>query len=1019
MNERAAADAVDSEAIIPRSTYRLQLNREFTFDDAAAIVPYLHLLGVSHVYASPYLKARSNSPHGYDIVAHDSFNPEIGDRDAFERFVAVLRAHDMGHILDFVPNHMAVGGDDNAWWLDVLEHGPASPYAEFFDIDWHPVREELRNKVLLPFLGDYYGAVLDRGELRIDLDMRRGEFSVRYDGHRFPIDPRTYGLILNECADEASRGDENHAAIGELQGLIAACEALPGRSDLSPPSRERRLREAQVCKKRLADLCQRSPSVVRFIGNVITRFNGAPGRADSFDSLHRLLEAQAYRLAYWQVASDEINYRRFFDVNDLAGLRMENDAVFDATHVLVKSLVAHREVDGLRIDHPDGLSDPFKYFTRLRQSLVERPETASHDATRPLYVVVEKILASGEHLAADWPVYGTTGYEFAAAVNGLFVHPDSEKALGRRYARFIGHPIDFDELLYERKKLIIRTEMSGELTVLARLLDEIAEADRHTRDFTLNGLRETVLEVTACFPVYRTYITPERLVDDDRHYVERAIAQAKRRNPASEPLIFDFLRNILLARPSEQHAPREDTIRHFMMRFQQYTAPVTAKALEDTACYIYNRLVSLNDVGCDPRLWGFSLAAFHRANEERARQWPHTMISTSTHDSKRSEDVRARIDVLSELAEEWRRHLGRWSRLNKAKKHLVGGWPAPSRNDEYLLYQTLLGVWPLASGDPYLRDSDGRERHDHGPEETGPKDLDTLCQRIEDYMQKAIREAKIHTSWINPDPEYEQAVRGFVRALLKRRANNAFLADFLPFQRSIARLGLYNGLSQTLLKLTAPGVPDIYQGNELWTFSLVDPDNRRPVDYDHRHALLRELDVRCAELGDWGGLLRELLRRIEDGRAKLYVTWRALNLRRQEPRLFADGGYVPLQAEGARAAHICAFARHHDGTIVISVVSRWFARLKAGQPGIGLEDELIGETGWGETWIEAPEVPENAGTPRYMNVMSNEPIDLHTRNGRAYFSAVEVLHDFPVALLHAPPNRGSGAAFTDTSQRGE
>ena len=804
---------------VPTTTYRLQLNRNFTFAEATAIVPYLSALGVSHVHTSPYLKARTGSSHGYDVVDHNALNPEIGSKESFDTFVDTLHAHGMGQILDIVPNHMGVGGNDNVWWLDVLENGPASPYADYFDIDWHPVREALRNKILLPFLGDHYGSVLTSGQLQLELDAERGHFSVRYHDHRFPIDPRTYPHILGyRIKALANRPERETEGITELKNLISRCESVPPRNGLSPERRQERLRGVDLCKRQLAELYSQAPVVRAFLCENVAQFNGVPGQPHTFDRLHRLLEIQAYRLAHWQVASDEINYRRFFNINDLAGIRMENEEAFHATHRFMFELVAEGKVNGLRIDHPDGLYDPLKYCTDLHHGLRAALERVEAGASCVPYVVVEKILARYERLPDEWPVSGTTGYDFANLVNGLQVYPGAERQLQRLYARFIGYRADFDELLYQCKRLIIRVQLSSDLTVLANLLDGIAQTSRQTRDFTLNGLRAALTEVVACFPVYRTYVRPDHVTRDDQRFVQWAVAQAKKRSPAASTTVFDFIQGLLLLEHLEVYPPDDRRrVIHFVMRFQQYTSPVMAKAMEDTAFYVYNCLVSLNDVGGDPRSFGVSPAAFHRANRERAEHRPNAIITTSTHDSKRSEDIRARINVLSELPDEWRRHLGRWGRLNRSKKRTMDKLRVPVRNDEYLLYQTLLGAWPL--------------------EDLDERALATFRERIESYMLKAIREAKEHTSWINPSPEYEEAMLSFVRALLREPEKNAFLTDFLPFQRHVARFGLFNALSQSILKLASPGVPQTYQGNELWTFSLVDPDNRRAVDYGQRQML--------------------------------------------------------------------------------------------------------------------------------------------------------------------------------------
>jgi (1->4)-alpha-D-glucan 1-alpha-D-glucosylmutase len=952
----------------PTATYRLQFNRDFTFADATHIIPYLHQLGISHIYASPYLKARAGSSHGYDIVDHNSLNPEIGDTASFADFVGALRQHGMGQILDTVPNHMGVGGDDNNWWLDVLENGEASFYAAYFDIDWHPVNPALHNKVLLPFLGDHYGTVLESGELQLSLDRESGAFGVHYHEHLFPIDPRTWPRILTLCLDEFSEQAEKK---NEILALIETCRAIPLRTDLAQEKRTQRREAAVHCKEQLVQLCTGYPEIAESLERSVVRINGAPGEPHSFDMLHRLFEDQAYRLAYWQVASDEINYRRFFDINNLAGLSMEHDEVFRDTHCCIKRMIADGHIQGLRIDHPDGLHDPFKYFNDLQQMA---RESLGLDDNYRFYLLAEKILASHERLPDDWPVAGTTGYEAAYLLNGLFVYPGDENKIDRLYSRFGARHTDLDEILYERKQLIIHSALSSELNMLANLLNNIAEADRHTRDFTLHGLRDALGEIAASFPVYRSYITPERISEADRRHIHWAVVQAKRRNPAADILIFDFIHALLLP---EQLGSRPSSLGRkviqFAMRFQQYTSPVMAKAMEDTTFYIYNRLVSLNDVGFDPRIFGISPAAFHQENMQRLESRPDTMLSTSTHDSKRSEDVRARIDVLSEIADEWRRHLSRWSRLNRGKKRTYDDDRAPSRNDEYLLYQTLIGAWPLSLG----------------PDQ--PDAMDQFRERIEAYMIKAVKEAKLHTSWINPNEDYEDAVRHFVHALLHDPQRNAFLADFIPFQQRVAHLGLYNSLSQTLLKLTMPGVPDIYQGNERWCFNLVDPDNRRPVDHSHNEQLLHELVQRSESGEDLLSLARELMKHIGDGRAKLYVTWRALNLRIQNPGLFQRGEYQGLTAEGPKSDHVCAFARRFENIEIIVAAARWFARLTDSDDNQPLNDSV-----WKDTWLEAPQYAEQQ---HYRDLFTNKMVVVERFQDGFYFHAADLFRELPVALL--------------------
>jgi (1->4)-alpha-D-glucan 1-alpha-D-glucosylmutase len=880
------------EARIPRATYRVQLNTGFTFKDLTAIVPYLAALGISHVYCSPYFRARAGSVHGYDVVDHNSFNPEIGSREDFEEFVAELRAHGMGHILDIVPNHVGVMGSDNAWWMDVLENGQASMYADYFDIDWNPANTELADKVLVPVLADPYGVVLERGELKLRFERELGSFAIHYHEHRLPIDPRTYPRIL-----DAALAIERNAELERLRRLFGA---LPDRRGPTPDHALERNRDKEAHKRALAALAAGDTAVSAALDRAVASLGGDPADPASFDPLHELLESQAFRLAYWRVAADDINYRRFFDVNDLAALRVENEAVFEATHRLVLELIGSGALDGLRIDHADGLYDPHGYFRRLSARIAQA--TAAAGAGRSVYLVAEKITASFERLPADWPLHGETGYHFANVVNRLLVDTGSKSRMTRIYRAFIGEPRQWPDTAYECQHRVLRKSLASELNTAANLLARIARDDRRTRDFTLYNLWRALAEVIACFPVYRTYVTDSASVTD-RRYIDWAIAAARRRGSAPEQPVLDFVRGaLLLELPFSSESARQ-RMRRFAMKFQQITAPTTAKGIEDTALYRFNRLVSLNEVGGEPELYGSSIRAFHTDAQYRARHWPHEMLATSTHDTKRSEDVRARISVLSEIPGVWRQAVHRWSRMNRTRRREAGGRPAPSPDDEYLLYQTLVGTWPLGE-----------------PDQAG---LDAYRERIEAYMLKAAREAKARTSWAAADPQYEEALIQFVRAALELREGNLFLADFRAFNRRIVPFGLLNALSQTLLKLTAPGVPDIYQGNETWQFSLVDPDNRRAVEYDPRGRMLQALAGATPD----ESLARTLAADIADPRCKLFLHVRALQLRRRDPELFERGEYLPLKVTGRRAPHVCAFARRLENRVAVVVAPRLYLKL--------------------------------------------------------------------------------------------
>jgi (1->4)-alpha-D-glucan 1-alpha-D-glucosylmutase len=954
---------------IPLATYRLQLNRDFTFAQATAIVPYLSALGISHCYISPCLKARPGSLHGYDIVDHNAFNPEIGSSEDFDRFIAALHERAMGLILDIVPNHMGVMGSDNAWWLDVLENGEASIYAGFFDIDWQPLKEELHGKVLVPVLSDHYGAVLESGNLKLVFRPERGEFDVSYFEHRFPVDPRDYPRILQRSADMvAATLGEQHPELLEFQSLIAAFGHLPARQEITSDRIAERNREKEIHKRRLAELCARSSEVLESILRVVVTINGNPNYPASFEELHELIKAQTFRLANWRVASDDINYRRFFDTNELAGIRMENETVFEATHRLVLSLMKDGKVDGVRLDHPDGLYDPAQYFERLQRSIAHATHNSETPQNGPLYVVIEKILTGPERLPAEWPVCGTTGYDFSNLVNGVFVDPSAGMRLERIYRNFLADEIDLDDLFYRSRKLIVRVALASEVNVLANQIAKIALAKRRTCDFTLNGLRDALTEVVASFPVYRTYVTFSGASDTDARYIRSAITAAKWRSPAADTSIFDFVGDVLLTRIAEGQDPvYQNAVITCAMKFQQFSSPVMAKGVEDTAFYRYHRLVSLNDVGSDLHHFGTTTAEFHLANQERSRDWPHTMLATSTHDSKRSEDVRARINVLSEISGLWRLRLREWRRFNRRHKRPVNNAPSPSPNDEYLLYQTLVGAWPNQS----LNDNAAWK---------------LFSDRIEAYMLKAVREAKENTSWINQNNEYEAAVSSFVKTLLTPGAKNRFLADFVPFQRQVARLGLWNSLSQTLLKLTCPGVPDTYQGSDLWDFSLVDPDNRRPVDYVLRQQML-ESNQKAGSDGELR-LIRDLLDNPEDGRIKLYLICKTLALRQERPSIFQEGEYISLQVEGAKADRVVAFVKKLGASIVLVVVPRLVAGLLS-----DFASPPIGEQVWGDTRIVLPFHSEG-----FRNILTGEALRPEQTAGQAKLPVAKLLGEFPVAL---------------------
>jgi (1->4)-alpha-D-glucan 1-alpha-D-glucosylmutase len=978
---------------IPLSTYRVQLHREFDFARAAAVVPYLARLGVSHLYASPILRAMPGSNHGYDVVDHTEVNPELGGGVGFSSLSDTLQSNGLKILLDTVPNHMGIASG-NPLWEDVLENGPAALHAHFFDIEWDPVKAELRNKVLLPILGDQYGVVLDQGELQ--LEYQGGSIALRYFDNRFPLNPRAYQDVLGPGVDQVgSQLGESHPDYVELQSILTGLRNLPSRGDTSPEKVLERNREKEVLKRRLNTLVASSPVVAEHLRANLARLNGTPGEPRSFDALDRLLERYVpYRLAHWRVAGEEINYRRFFDINSLAAIRVENLDVFEEAHELTFQFLARGQVHGLRIDHPDGLFDPSAYFLRLQEryfldqarklagetvddaswpviseALINRwrQEAGSDPASplrRALYVVVEKIQGGKERIPDDWAVQGTTGYRFANLGTAVLVDASAARELTDIYEKFIGHPLNFDQALVEKKKQVMAVSMSSEINGLARELNRISEMNRRTRDFTLNSIRRALIGFIAHFPVYRTYVSEAPGVDErDAHYIQWTIARAKVADPTTNASLFQWLEDVLLKRYPE-HLPlaERQVMLHFAMKLQQITGPVMAKGLEDTVFYVYNRLVALNEVGGEPEVFGTGVDTFHHRNIERARDFPGALLASSTHDTKRSEDVRARLVVLSEMPGEWRRALETWRRLNAVHKTELAGKPVPTANDEYLLYQTILGAWPMG--------------------ELEPAALPAFRARIREYMLKAIREAKVHTSWTNPDPDYEDATARFVDKLLDPGDSRVFLEQVRLLKERVERPGQVNSLVQLALKLASPGVPDIYQGCELWDLSLVDPDNRRAVDFQRREEMLSELVRQHA--GAPVSVARDAWAHPADGRCKLLLTTLMLRLRQARPELFRRGGYEPLEVDGIAAARALAFARRLGDEAVVVAAPRLVTRaLRAG----------LGPV-YGSTRMR---LPTDLAGRRFRNVVTG--VRLQPLEGGLALGPL--FTDFPVAVLEA------------------
>ena len=886
---------------IPSSTYRLQLHRGFNFDNAAAIADYLCELGISHVYSSPYLQAAPGSTHGYDVVDHTKVNEELGGAAAHERFCRKLGEVKLGQVLDIVPNHMSLGNENRYWW-DVLENGASSRYASFFDIDWQPYEERLRNKVLVPILADQYGRVLQAGDIKV---ARHGNsFQVECSGQNLPVAPQSLPTILSKAAE--------YAKSDTLNFLAASFGRLPAPEYVDRGTILARHRDKAVLKGLLARLCLEEPVIGEALDDAVAKLNANKDALDDF------LNQQNYRLAYWKTADQQLGYRRFFDVNTLIGLRVEREHVFEETHALVLDWLRRGVLDGVRVDHPDGLRDPLQYFNRLRE----------HSPNA--WIVGEKILEPGEFLRESWPIEGTSGYDFLNVALGVMVSPDGMKELNEIYEEFTSEPSEFRAIAHEKKINATQEALGSDVNRLTSLLVEICEANRDQRDYTRAEMRRAIREIAACFAVYRSYVAPARgeITDEDRGYIERAIECAKQKRRDIGAGLFDFMRGVLtLEVKGKQEA-------EFLMRFQQFTPPVMAKGVEDTAFYCYNRLVAMCEVGCDPGSNGIGVAEFHAYNAKMQATHPHTMLTLSTHDTKRSDDVRARLAVLTEMPAKFGGALNRWSRMNNdLRTELFGGGPGdmPDRNTEYLLYQTLIGAWPIT------------------------------IERMQEYMLKAVREAKQKTSWTANNAEFEDALHQFIEAVMRYAP---FVTDLERFVDEMKDAGRVNSLAQTLMKHTAPGVPDLYQGSELWDLTLVDPDNRRPVDYGLRTKLLREM-LRLSATG----AAAEAMRRADEGLPKLWTIHQALCLRRERPESFgAQAAYTPLKVEGANAGHVIAYLR---GESVATIVPR-------------LVTVLGGE--WGETAVELP-------LGRWTNRLTGAAVT----GGKVGMK--EALRDFPVALL--------------------
>ena len=915
----------------PVASYRLQLHPGFGFDRASDMVPYLHRLGVSHVYLSPFFTASPGSSHGYDVFDHSQVNRELGGLAGLYELSEALAAHGMGLIADMVPNHVGVAGGVNPWWRDVLRHGQTSPYAAYFDIDWEGQPQMPRGILGFPILGQPFGQTLEAGELR--LDVAEHDIFLFYWENSFPLAPHSYRDIIGIPPPELRDELGDPALLAELIDLL---DELPSAD----------YEHAEHLLARFRSMMASEPAMEAHVRERVAALNGTPGDPSSFDRLEGILLDQHYRLTDWRISGEELNYRRFFDITGLAAIRVEREEVFDATHGLLLDLVRNGIVTGVRIDHIDGLYDPSAYLHRLRERLDEA--SAGHDGVHvPIYV--EKILDPHEKLPR-WPVDGTSGYDFLAHVNGLFVDHDAQRHLTTTYERFLGEYVRFPRIAYEAKLHIADRSFAGEANVLALQIYRIAQRHRLHRDHTLRALQRAITTVLACFPVYRTYLGEDSDADVSHRVINRAIAEAGARDSTLSPSALDFLREVLLLERDDLDPEEQERRAHFRRRFQQVSSPVMAKGMEDTAFYRYNRLVSLNEVGGDPATFGILPGQLHEWFEERATVWPQAMSNSSTHDTKRSEDVRARLNVLSEIPGTWRREVATWSRLNARHRSTVSGEVYPDPNTEYYLYQALLGAWPI-----------------EGP---GPD----FVERIQEHMTKAMREAKVISSWVDPRQEAEDAVLEFVRRILDRRRSRGFTRRLQAMVEHIAPAATYNSLAALLLKCFAPGFPDIYQGMEFPRLDLTDPDNRRPVDFEGRIDALHRLERESMPPDD-----------LHSETARLWFTHRGLDVRSRCHRLLTDGDYRPVEVQGKHTRSVFAFTRNLEDDVLLVAVPRLVHGLLGGS-------DTISAAAWGDTALELP-----GDVDSWENLLLPVPVES---------PACEVLFDpVPFAVLHGKRGR--------------
>ncbi len=930
---------------IPISTYRLQFNQDFDFNKARAILSYLSELGITDIYASPIFKAKKGSMHGYDVVDLNLLNYDLGTAPDFEGLMEDVSNAGMGWIQDIVPNHMAFDGE-NQMLMDVLENGRNSEYFDFFDIEWNHPYESLSERLLAPFLGSHYSEALDAREITVQYG--DNGFYISYYSLRLPLKIESYvGIITYHLQELRKVLGDDHPDLIKFLGILYSLKNLP----VSEEERLDRYSQILFIKRMLWELYTGNNNIKEFIDENLGIYNGTKESSEGLSLLDNLLSDQLFRLSFWKVATEELNYRRFFNINGLISLRVEDERVFNLSHSFILNLVKNKKVSGLRIDHIDGLYDPTEYLRRLRER------------TEDLYIVVEKILEFGEELPALWAVQGTTGYDFLNVVNGIFCDEQNGRNFNKLYYGFSGFKTSYESLVYDKKMLVIEKDMAGDVDNLAHLLKRISSNDRYGADITLYGIKRAFVEVLALFPVYRTYIRENVYSEEDRALITGTISKAREANPA---LLHElnFMERFFLLEFQEYHTDEDrNAWLHFIKRFQQLTGPLMAKGFEDTTLYIYNRLLSLNDVGGSPDKFGVTVDEFHEFNEKRARMQPHSMNATATHDTKRGEDIRARINVLSEIPELWEFNFRNWSRFNRRKKKNMKGVAVPTKNDEYFLYQTLVGALPFFD-----------------------EEMDSFKARLKDYVIKAVREAKVHTAWLKPDTEYEESFLAYIDKILDSNDKNQFLAEFLPFQKTIAFYGILNSLSQTFLKITSPGFPDFYQGSEFWDFSMVDPDNRRSVDYEKRIWLFQEMKSR--EAGEVLDMINELIATKEDGRIKMFLIYKTLAARNRNRALFENGTYIPLEVAGEFKDNIVAFAWEYKPVWIIAVAPRFMTRIvEEGHFPLGREV-------WSDTHIL---LPKDAPT-----VLRDEITGLEIQSGQTLLVG-DVLNHFPCALLSNIP----------------